>query len=173
MKKNFQVPIPSMGRTVYFPTNFTIKINHSWIGKYTNPMDGMGTLKRPPLQKFQRFLSPKWASPRGLRLFKYHSIGHSHFTCCGLLCLWCFCFNFRAFGGTKRSPMEVFGGWVETHPHPHPKKNTKDFWLEFFVFFAAPKNPFVCRKKGSTPNHSYAEDGIGTLNHLLGRDLDP
>ena len=102
-------PIPSMGRTVYLPTNFTIKINHSWIGKYTNPMDGMGTLKRPPFKSSNVF-SPQNVSPRGLRLFKYHSIGHSHFTCCGLLCLWCFCFNFRAFGGTKRSPMEVFGG---------------------------------------------------------------
>ena len=27
--------IPSMGRTVYLPTGFQKKINHSWIGKYT------------------------------------------------------------------------------------------------------------------------------------------
>ena len=32
----------------------------------------------------------------------------------------------------------------------------------------------VCPKKGITPIHSYAFlDGIGTLNPLLGRDLDP
>ena len=30
-----------MGRTVYLPT-FPIEINHSWIGKYTSPMDPIG-----------------------------------------------------------------------------------------------------------------------------------
>ena len=41
LKKIEMFPIPSMG-LVYLPT-FIIKINHSCIGKYTIPMDGMGS----------------------------------------------------------------------------------------------------------------------------------
>ena len=36
-----------------------------------------------------------------------------------------------------------------------------------------PKDPFVCPKKGMGRLYSYSKDGIGTINPLLGRDLDP
>ena len=41
------LPIGSMGRTVYLPIHeYTKKVNHSWIGKYTvRPMDPMGYAK--------------------------------------------------------------------------------------------------------------------------------
>ena len=41
------IPIGSMG-LVYLPT-FSIRINHSWIGKYTIPMDPMGYTPLSPV----------------------------------------------------------------------------------------------------------------------------
>ena len=40
MKLPSLIPLGSMG-LVYLPTNFTIQISHSWIGKYINHMDPM------------------------------------------------------------------------------------------------------------------------------------
>ena len=34
------------------------------------------------------------------------------------------------------------------------------------------KDPFVCPKNPGLPLYSYSEDGIGTLNPILGRGLD-
>ena len=66
-------------------------------------------------------------------------------------------------GGVLRFQRLVKGGewpWSEYFPLKRSGKRNKTLSIQ------------VCPKKGSTL-HSYSKDGIGTLNPLLGRDLDP